>query len=124
MKRLFVAAALLSCALPSAAQQSQTTKSNRPSPSNGQVVYMRAGCYACHGTVGQGGAGTRLNPDTLPLAVFENWVRKGTPGWSSRSGMPAFSTVILTDSELADVYAFLASLPAPPDAKDIPLLNQ
>jgi mono/diheme cytochrome c family protein len=85
---------------------------------------MRAGCYACHGTVGQGGAGTRLTPDTLPLAVFENWIRKGTPGWSTRSGMPAFSTAILTDSELADVYAFLASLPAPPDAKDIPLLNQ
>jgi ubiquinol-cytochrome c reductase cytochrome c subunit len=124
VKHLVVAAALLSCALPSAAQQAQSSKGNRASPANGQVVYMRAGCYACHGTVGQGGAGTRLNPDTLPLAVFENWVRKGTPGWSARSGMPAFSIALLSDSELADVYAFLASLPAPPDAKDIPLLNQ
>jgi len=85
---------------------------------------MRAGCYACHGTVGHGGAGARLAPNTLPLEAFKIWVRSGTPGWSISSGMPAYSTTVVTDEELADVRAFLASLPEPPAVEDIPLLNQ
>jgi mono/diheme cytochrome c family protein len=38
--------------------------------------------------------------------------------------MPAYPTAIVTDEDLADIRAFLASLPPPPAAKDIPLLNQ
>jgi mono/diheme cytochrome c family protein len=94
-----------------------------PSPGNGKVVYLRAGCDSCHGTVGHGGAGARLAPNPLPLPAFQNWVRKGTPGWSVRGGMPAYSVAIVSDKELADIRAFLASLPAPPAAKDVPLLN-
>ena len=55
--------------------------------------------------------------------AFQTWVRNGTPGWSVASGMPAFPATVITDQELADVRAFLASLPAPPAVKDIPLLN-
>jgi type IV pilus assembly protein PilQ len=43
---------------------------------------MRVGCYTCHGTVGQGGAGARLAPNTMPLPAMQVWVRGGTPGWS------------------------------------------
>ncbi len=84
---------------------------------------MRVGCYACHGTVGHGGAGARLAPNTLPLPAFQTWVRNGTPGWTATSGMPAFPATVITDQELADVRAFLASLPAPPAVQDIPLLK-
>lgn len=85
---------------------------------------MRAGCYTCHGTVGHGGAATPLAPNVLPLEAFEIWVRNGSQGWSITRGMPAFSMSVVTDEELADVRAFLASLPSPRAVEDIPLLNQ
>ncbi len=94
-----------------------------PSAANGKAVFMRVGCFTCHGTVGHGGAGARLAPNPLPLPAFQNWVRKGTPGWSVRGGMPAFSPAVISDKELADVRAYLASLPASPNVKDVPLLN-
>jgi ubiquinol-cytochrome c reductase cytochrome c subunit len=114
------------CAFHGAAQEAPSAKVARASRTNGESVYQRVGCYACHGTVGHGGAGPRLsrNTATLPFAAFQTWVRNGTPGWSFASGMPAFSAAVVTDAELADVREFLAGLPAPPAAKDIPLLNQ
>jgi mono/diheme cytochrome c family protein len=36
--------------------------------------------------------------------------------------MPAFPAAVLSDAELTDVRAYLASLPPPPAANDIPLL--
>ena len=121
-KPLFVATALL-CALTSAAQ-AQPGKSTRPSAANGKTVFMRVGCYTCHGTVGQGGAGARLAPNTLPLAAMQVWVRGGTPGWSIARGMPAFPTTVISDSELADVQAYLAGLPPPAKPDDIALLRR
>ena len=83
---------------------------------------MRVGCFTCHGTVGHGGAAPRLAPNTLPLPGFTTWVRNGTPGFSFLSGMPAFPAAVLSDEDLADMRAYLASLPPPPPANDIPLL--
>jgi ubiquinol-cytochrome c reductase cytochrome c subunit len=120
MKRLLVGAALLSSAFQVAAQSANT---DRASTANGKAVFMRAGCYACHGTVGQGGAGTRLAPFTLPFPAFQIWVRNGTPGWGFITGMPGFGASVVTDQEVADIRAYLASLPAPRAADDIPLLN-
>jgi hypothetical protein len=31
---------------------------------------------------------------------------------------------VLSNQELTDIYAYLQSIPAPPDHKSIPLLNQ
>jgi mono/diheme cytochrome c family protein len=36
--------------------------------------------------------------------------------------MPAFPASVIGDEDLADMRAYLASLPAPPPAADIPLL--
>jgi ubiquinol-cytochrome c reductase cytochrome c subunit len=115
MRALVTSAVLLCCALGAAAQP-------RASIANGQSVYMRVGCFTCHGTVGHGGAAPRLAPNTLPLEGFTAWVRNGTPGWTIATGMPAFSTDVLSDAELADVRAYLASLPPPRAVADIPLL--
>lgn len=122
MKRSLLAIALLGCAVPALAQQPAGAR--RPSAANGQAVFMRLGCYTCHGTVGHGGAGPALAPGTLPLPAFQTWVRHGTPGWSVASGMPAFSQRLLPDADLADVREYLATRPAPRPAKDIALLNQ
>jgi mono/diheme cytochrome c family protein len=74
----------------------------------GKQTYMRVGCYQCHGREAQGAStGPRLGPDPLPLVSFTRYVR--TP----RSDMPPYSTRILTDAELADVYAYVSSRPRP-----------
>jgi mono/diheme cytochrome c family protein len=117
---LFAACALLCFAASAAAQSART---ERAAIANGESVYLRVGCQACHGTVGHGGAARRLAPNTLPLAAFTTWVRNGSPGWSFLAGMPAFPPSVISDAELADVRAYLASLPEPPPVDEIPLLG-
>ena len=69
---------------------------------------MRIGCYQCHGREAQGAStGPRLGPNPLPLPAFTRAIR--TP----RNEMPPYSTRILSDGELADVYAFVAARPRP-----------
>ena len=95
-------------------------------PTNGKAVFLKAGCDACHGSMGQGGPGGRIAPMALQQPIFTNYVRNGkfNPGANRNwSGMPPFSTKFISDSELADIYAYLASIKAPPAPKDIPLLN-
>ena len=108
--------------------QGAASHAQAPAPATGDAkagasVFMTVGCYTCHGTVGQGGVGPRLAPNPLPMAAFANFVRNGTPGWSLLGGMPAFSTAVLSEKDLANLRAYLASVPAPPPPKDIPLLN-
>lgn len=119
MPRMLVASALLLSALGAHAQPART---DRTAVANGETVYMRVGCFTCHGTVGHGGAARRLAPNTLPLEGFTTWVRNGSPGWSFGAGMPAFPASVISDAELADIRAYLASLPPPPAVADVPLL--
>ena len=72
------------------------------------------------GYVGQGGtSGPRLAQTRFPLAAFMAFVRNPPSG-----GMPPFRQKVLSDQELADIYAYIKSIPEPKAAKDIPLLNQ
>jgi len=88
------------------------------SADNGKRVYMRVGCYQCHGTQGQGGAaGPRIAPDPMPFETLSSFVRT-----SSRQ-MPPFRQAVLSDADLADIYAYLQSIPKPPDVKSLPQLN-
>jgi mono/diheme cytochrome c family protein len=119
MKHLLAASTLLCFASLAAAQSART---DRAALANGESAYMRVGCFTCHGTVGHGGAAPRLTPNTLPLPGFTTWVRNGTPGWTIASGMPAFPVSVISDADLADVHAYLASQPAPPPVDEIPLL--
>src|SRR5215468_5859470 len=87
---------------------------------NGKRLFMRNGCYQCHGTVGQGGlAGPRLAQTKLTLAAFTSFVRSPRPG-----NMPPYRSKVMTDQELADVYAYIQSVPAPVPSSDIPILNE
>jgi mono/diheme cytochrome c family protein len=89
------------------------------SAENGKQVFMRAGCWQCHGTVGQGGAaGPKLAPDPLPFDALSSFVR------STNREMPPYREKVLSDADLADLYAYLQSIPSGPDLKTIPLLNQ
>ena len=87
-------------------------------PKKGQVLFEKDGCYECHGHQAQGGAaGARLAPKPIAWANFSKYVRHPT------GQMPPYTEKVLSDSELADVYAFLQSIPPPKPASDIPLLR-
>ena len=89
------------------------------SAENGKRVFMRAGCWQCHGTVGQGGVtGPKLAPDPLPFDALSTFVR------STNRAMPAYREQILSNDDLADIYAYLQSIPKGADPAHIPLLNQ
>jgi len=86
---------------------------------NGKKLFVKFGCYTCHGYQGQGGgAGAKLAPKPLALAALIAYVRHPS------GSMPPFTDKVVTDAQLADIHAFLASVPAPPAVKQIPLLNQ
>ena len=86
----------------------------------GKAVFMQNGCYQCHGTVGQGGLnGPRLAQTRLTVDGFTAYVRNPRPG-----NMPAYRVKVMTDQELADVFAYLQSVPPPVPADSIPILSQ
>ncbi len=86
---------------------------------NGRKVFASNGCYECHGYEAQGATptGPRLGPRPLAFAAFSKYVRQPT------GQMPPYTTKALPDATLADIYAFLQSLPAPKAADTIPLLK-
>jgi mono/diheme cytochrome c family protein len=86
---------------------------------NGKAVYTADGCYECHGREAQGGAGTgpKLGPSPIPYSVFAFQIR------SPRDQMPPYTIKVLSDTELADIYAFVQSVPQPPKVDSIPQLK-
>ena len=88
---------------------------------NGKKLFTSDGCYECHGFEGQGAQQTSaptIGPPPLPFEAFAKYVHQPT------GSMPPYTAKILPDAELADIYAYLKSIPPPPQPKSIPLLNQ
>ena len=86
---------------------------------NGKKLFERYGCYQCHGYEAQGGLGTgpRLAPKPLAWAALSRYVRQPA------GQMPPYTAKVVSEKDLADIYAFLSAQPTPPPAKSIPLLN-
>jgi mono/diheme cytochrome c family protein len=86
---------------------------------NGKRLFLRDGCWECHGYAGQGSRdGARIASTALTTAQLTRYVRRPT------GAMPAYIDKVITDEELADIWAYLKTLPAPKAVKDIPLLNE
>lgn len=90
----------------------------------GKKLFVKNGCYECHGRAGQGGTfsawtAPKLAPQPLPLPAFLAYVRHPAPG-----GMPTYTSKVISDADLTDIWAFLKSVPPSTPAKDIPLLNK
>ena len=104
----------------SARQGSSPAKSSgeQGNAQNGRKLFVKYGCYECHGYEGQGSPTTapRVGPDPLPLEAMIAYVRKPA------GEMPPYTDKVVSDQELTDIHAFLASLPEP--SKNIPLLKQ
>jgi len=113
MKSLFFAVAILSSSLIALAAEPTGDAAN------GKRLFMTVGCYECHGTTGAGGglAGPRLAPNPLPFIAVKVKVR------TASGRMPVFSEAVLKDSEIADIYAYLQSIPTGKSGRNIELLN-
>jgi mono/diheme cytochrome c family protein len=86
---------------------------------NGKRIFVRDGCYQCHGYAGQGSiAGARLAPPVLNAQGMIRYIRRPA------GAMPSFTDKVLSDQEVNDIYAYLKTMPVPKPVKDIPLLNQ
>ena len=92
------------------------------SADKGKTAFIKYGCWQCHGTQGQGSIATSggkvLAPNPLPYEAFSAFVR------STNRAMPPYSEKILPNEDLADIHAYLLSIPKAADPKTIPLLNQ
>ena len=89
------------------------------SAEKGKAAFVKYGCWQCHGFQGQGGiAGPKLAPDTIPSEAFTAFVR------TTNRAMPPYSEAVLPNEELADIHAFLQTVPKAPDPKSIPLLSR
>ena len=86
----------------------------------GGELMISDGCFQCHGTVGQGSirTGPALTPNVIPFTAFTGQLRK------PMDRMPVYTSVVLPDGDAADIYAYLKSLPRPPNPADIALLQQ
>ncbi len=113
--------AALLFAFPAARAQQSSDSAPAGNAQNGKKLFMSDGCYECHGRQGQGAAQTgaaRIGPPMLSFEGFQSYVR------SPKNQMPPYTSKALPDSDLADIYAYLKSIPMPPKGKDIPLLNK
>jgi ubiquinol-cytochrome c reductase cytochrome c subunit len=111
-----IGGALLTAALAGSATAGQSAPSPAPAAAqapagnaaNGRKLFASVGCYQCHGYEAQGSTATgpRLGPRPLPYAALSRYVRRPT------GQMPPYTAKVVPDADLADIYAFLQSLPA------------
>jgi mono/diheme cytochrome c family protein len=86
----------------------------------GKRLFMRDGCYECHGILGQGanGYGPRIGPDPISMQGIKNYIRKPS------GNMPPYAAKIVSDQDVADIHAYLKSVVRPVDIKNIPLFTK
>ena len=87
----------------------------------GKQLYLSTGCFYCHGRVGQGGAYNREAPSLaktiVPYLGFKQQLRNPS------GDMPAYAEAVMSEKDLADIFAFLQALPGRRDVKDFTILN-
>ena len=109
-----LAAAILGAASAGRAEDAK----RRGDPTNGRRLFVANGCFACHGRMGQGGAFNGAVPmvaaTQLPLEAVEQVLRE------PYGDMPTYSEVVVSAKDIADIHAYLQSLPPPPQPKDLP----
>ena len=101
--------------------QAPAAKESKPAEDadKGKRLYATYGCYECHGYQGQGStaAGPRIAPAPIPRDAFLAYVRQPS------GEMPPYTERVISDVELADIRAFLATIPKGPNPSEVPLLK-
>jgi mono/diheme cytochrome c family protein len=121
MKRFSLASPVLIAVLfaatgPTYAQQASTPAGDAD---NGKKLYREIGCYQCHGLAGQGAVMTGPSVSRTELAFdgFLNQLRHPV------NQMPPYEAAVVSDRDVADIYAYLRQMPVPRDPNSIPLLK-
>jgi mono/diheme cytochrome c family protein len=98
-------------------QQPTAPASSTGNADNGKKLFLRDGCWECHGYAGQGGRdGARLAETALTAGQFTRYIRRPA------GAMPAYIEKVLSDAEAADIWAYVKTMTGPKTAKDVPLL--
>ena len=96
------------CAAVAAAAVSAAQAPPKGDAARGQQLFVKTGCYQCHGYEAQGAStGPRLGPDAVSLQRFISYVRRPT------GEMPPYTAKVLSDAQLTDMHAFVSSRPKP-----------
>jgi mono/diheme cytochrome c family protein len=61
-------------------------------------------------------AGLRIAQQPIPFAAFRNQLRRPA------DEMPPYVEAVLSDQDVADIFAYIRALPPPPDLKTIGIL--
>ena len=87
----------------------------------GKRLYMAVGCFLCHGRAGQGGAMNGPAPSLartqMPFEGFKGQLRQPV------NDMPAYTEAVMSDKQVADIYAFVQSLAGPLPTKDMAIFK-
>jgi mono/diheme cytochrome c family protein len=118
MKSLILSLALAGLAAGAAYAQDAAPQNGAPRGDavHGKKVYVADGCWQCHGYQGQGGAGPKLAPNMLPYQAVFRQLRK------PRGTMPVYTHVTTPDQDVADIYAYLQTIPKAKTVAEIPAL--
>jgi mono/diheme cytochrome c family protein len=97
-----------------------TSASRTGNAETGKRLFLKDGCYECHGNEGQGanGLGPRLGPNPMSVRALTNYIRKPT------GSMPPYGPTIVSDQDAADMHAYLAARPRPVSLDKIPTFNK
>lgn len=116
-----VNAALVALAVGGLAQAARAQDAPPGDAAAGKQLFLADGCFLCHGRAGEGGAMNGPAPilakTEMPFDGFKGQLRQPI------NDMPAYSEKVMSDKQIADIYAFVQSLPGRRPLKDVPLLN-
>jgi mono/diheme cytochrome c family protein len=116
-------AALMAAGVCAVAAGSVVRAQDAPSgdAAEGKRLYLADGCFTCHGRSGQGGAMNGPAPilakTAMPFDGFKGQLRQPI------NDMPAYSEIVMSDKQIADIYAFLQTLSGPLPTKDMAIFK-
>lgn len=87
---------------------SQPTPTSSPEMlKRGQYLFYTVGCFYCHGIQAEGDIGPKIARTDLPLELVIHQV------YQPEDEMPVFPPSVVSESDLAAIYAYLQSLNPP-----------
>ncbi len=124
MQRAVHVGAALAAAMVIAGAISSMAKAQDAPPGDaaeGKRLYLAVGCFLCHGRAGQGGALNGPAPilarTAMPFDGFKGQLRQPS------NEMPAYADMVMSDQQIADIYAFVQSLPGPRPTQDMAIFK-
>lgn len=105
--------------VPVAALMAANVKKPAGDPKKGAIDFHELGCSQCHGSAGNGGGwqGPKLAPNPLPFEAFLAQLREPV------SKMPRYSSVVVSDQDVADMHAYLSTVAKDRPASEIRILQ-